>query len=121
MNLMDWRKSTPWTPDLGYCANYSSRPPFYDKQKFKVARSRHLNKVFNSFMSCLFSIALAVLGVTEGRGESKRCRIHHEYISLKIILTTGGDCRSLSGTVLDIYYFSREVKSALSPEFWPTN
>jgi hypothetical protein len=55
MILMDWRKSTPWTPGLGYGANYSSRPPLYDKQKFKVARSRHLNKVFNSLMSCLFN------------------------------------------------------------------
>ncbi len=78
---MDRRKSTPWTPGLGYGANYSSRSPLYDQLKFNVARSRHLNKVLNSLTTCSFLRTSAVLGVREGRGSEKKYWMHCEDIA----------------------------------------
>jgi hypothetical protein len=69
-------------PCLEYCKYYSATSLHFDKQNFKFARLRHLNKIVNSLMTWLSVFKIFV-----------------------VILKNGKDCRSLSNIILDLNFF----------------
>jgi hypothetical protein len=106
LTLMDRHKNTRGLSTLGCGQYYPRRYPLSNDKKSSCARLRHPNKIFNPLMTYLILRTSANLGVQEGGGR-RRGVSYIMRISLKNILTTNKDCRSLSHTILDIQFLFR--------------